>query len=40
MIVRRQRPSSSVCPKAEYRENEIGEAPPQARLERVALLTT
>jgi hypothetical protein len=35
--VRPERPSSSVRPKAEYRLNEIGEAPP-SRLERVGLI--
>jgi len=34
---RRERPSSIVRPKAEYRLNEIGEAPP-SRLERVGLI--
>ena len=36
-IVRPDRPSSIVRPKAEYRENEIAEAPP-SRLERVGLI--
>jgi hypothetical protein len=37
MIDRSKRPSSSVHPKAEYRLNEIAEAPP-SRLERVGLI--